>query len=61
MVGTIEEAVRRRAYGGGSGVEMPTVQFELVTPEQLLVSRNVDMVVVPAPRAISASCPDIRR
>ena len=23
------------------------VQFELVTPEQLLVSRNVDMVVVP--------------
>ena len=48
MVGTIEEAVAEGAqHGGGGGVSLMPVQFELVTPEQLLVSRDVDMVVVP--------------
>src|SRR5207244_6819350 len=34
-------------HGGRGGVMADRVQFELVTPERLIVSTDVDMVVVP--------------
>ena len=39
-----------------------TLQFELVAPERLIFSGDVEMVVVPeaVPRAISACCRAIR-
>ena len=50
MVGTIEEAVEKAQQDGGRGGVRPMadkVQFELVSPEKLLLSEPVDMVVVP--------------
>ena len=50
MVGTIEEAVGKGAQDGGRGGLSPMadkLQFELVSPEKLLLSEQVGMVVVP--------------
>jgi F-type H+/Na+-transporting ATPase subunit beta len=58
MVGTIEEAVKKARDGGRGGLRparsrrgstpWPTFQLELVSPEKLLLSRAVDMAVMPA-------------
>ena len=51
MVGTIEDAVKKGESLTGDGADrrdpMP-VNLEIVTPERLLLSRPVDMVVIPA-------------
>ena len=53
MVGTIEEAVEKAdTHGGRSGLMATawpdTFQLELVSPERLLLSRQVEMAVIPA-------------
>ncbi len=40
---------------------MADLKFELVTPDRLVMSDDVYMVVVPAPRANPASCQAMRR
>ena len=48
MVGTIDEAVAKARKMAAEASLMPDrVQFELVTPERLLISEAVEMVVVP--------------
>ncbi len=56
MVGTIEEAVAKAEVDEGQGVRRArrkkersmSVALEIVSPERLLMSRPVDMVVIPA-------------
>ena len=48
MVGTIEEAVAKAEADEGEGLRLMPVALEIISPEKLLLSRDVDMVVIPA-------------
>ncbi len=60
MVGTIEDAVKKAEGIEGEG--LMTVDLEIVSPEKLLLSRAVEMVVIPAAEGeLGVCCRTMRR